>query len=201
MNIDRNKISGKLKELESESIWLKFKDASDRGYAIIAACYLDGLLEKLITTMYVKDQKVKLLFRDDHILQSFFAKINIAYFSGFIPSYVFHDLKTVCEIRNKFAHEVLADISFDDEAIMRKIDRCKLRPTTIDEFHEPRLKFSIVVTQIGAILRVFIAYYTYIKPPHPITLLEPESVDYEKYALTKDEILNILHHHRQSKKQ
>jgi len=78
-------------------------EESDRALGIIAVCWLDNLLEKLLRAYYVKDPQIKLLFKDDHILQTFSAKVNIAYFSGLIPKFMYHDLKLMGVIRNRFA--------------------------------------------------------------------------------------------------
>ena len=106
---------------------------NDRAFAIIAVCWLDNLLEKLLRRCFIKDPKVKNLFNDDHILRTYHAKVNIAYFLGLIPKFIFHDLKLLGEIRNRFAHELVAELTFEDDIITQRINSCLLNPSSIDE--------------------------------------------------------------------
>jgi hypothetical protein len=100
-----------LKQREQEDAFFEvFSKETDRGLAIASICYLDNMLEKLIKAAYRKDQRIKMLFKDNQILQSFYNKVCIAYFSGLIPRVVFDDLKLIGEIRNRFAHSVLETI-------------------------------------------------------------------------------------------
>jgi DNA-binding MltR family transcriptional regulator len=94
---------------------------SDRELVILSASLLDDYLETIITTAYIKDEKVKSIFKDEHVLQSFYTKINVAYFSGLIPKWLFNDLRLICEIRNKFAHKFLAKLDLTDEVITKKL--------------------------------------------------------------------------------
>jgi len=186
-------LAKKLEETSIEEIWGTFSDESDRALAIVAACHLDNLLEKLICSAYIKDPHVKSIFKDGNILQSFFAKINIAYFSGLIPKFIYHDLKLVCAIRNRFAHEVTSGLRFDDAAISNLINRCELRPRTIDDVSAPQLKFSIVVTQIGATLQVLDKALSLLAPPAIMGLCDfLNKAPYEEWALSKEKIANII---------
>lgn len=106
---------------ERESFCEAFSYETDRGLAIAAVCYLDNVPEKLIRAAYIQDPKVTSLFRNNQILQTFYNKICITYFSGLIPETVYHDLILVSEIRNKFAHGILANLRFSDETIAKKI--------------------------------------------------------------------------------
>ena len=164
VNVER-----KLDELDP--FWKAFEKESDRAVAIIAVCLLDDLLERIIRASFVKDPQVKSLFKDDHILQSFFAKINIAYFSGLIPNVVYHDLKLICEIRNKFAHAVIADFNFTDSSIVQRIDNFTFGPKTIPELSAPKIKFTLVVSQIVAVLQVLEQVLSKARPPHLVELL------------------------------
>lgn len=71
------KLRAELEE-RSEPFDAALEQGSDRAIAIISTCLLDNLLERLIRAFYIKDPAVKLIFKNDHILQSFYAKINIA---------------------------------------------------------------------------------------------------------------------------
>ena len=122
----------------------QFSDAleqeNDRAIAIISACLIDNLLEGILRAFYIRDPKVKMIFKNDQILQSLFAKINVAYFSGLIPQVIYHDLKLICEIRNKFAHEVTTDLDFNNSMICQRIGKCIMRPKTIDDIPANKLR-------------------------------------------------------------
>jgi len=134
--------------------WQSLQGETDRGGAVLYAILLDGLLEKLLQASFIKDSRVKLLFRNDHILQSFYAKINLAYFAGLIPKFLFEDLKLVCRIRNKFAHSVVSDPKFTNAAIARLINQFSQMPESLRETYPPGLKFYLVVQQIATLLLV-----------------------------------------------
>lgn len=177
---------------ELEPFWKAFEKESDRATAIIAVCLLDDLLERIIRASYVKDPQVKSLFKNDHILQSFFAKTNITYFSGLIPDVIYHDLKLICEIRNRFAHAVIADLRFADEAIVQRIDKFALGPKTA-ELYPPRNKFIVVVSQIVAVLQVLEYVLSKARPPHLVELLELNKTTFAEWALSQAELRKLLH--------
>jgi DNA-binding MltR family transcriptional regulator len=196
------KVTGKdkdLKQKEKEEIDLFFETFSretDRGFAVTSVCYLDNALEKLIRAAYIKDPKVSNLFRSNQILQTFYNKISITYFSGLIPKAVYHDLMLVGEIRNKFAHGVTANLRFSDENINNKIDRFQELPDTHRNY-SPRLKYTLIVTHIGALLRVHRDVLLRIKE-HPsigIDLAGLFNIDVnvlQRCILTPDEIEQLM---------
>ena len=128
----------------------EFDKETDRGLAIVAVCFLDNMLEKLIRAVYRKDPGVNKLFKDNQILQSFHNKVCIAYFSGLIPQALYYDLKLLGEIRNKFAHSVLETVNFSDAAIAQKIDRFKQIPIDYNNKYHPKLRFILITSHMGA---------------------------------------------------
>ena len=70
--------------------WQSLEGETDRGTAVLCAILLDGLLEKLIQESFIKDPRVESLFKNDRILQSFYAKINLAYFTGYFSQKFFN---------------------------------------------------------------------------------------------------------------
>ena len=151
----------------SEPFDIVLEQGSDRATAIVAACLLDNLLERLIQAFYVKDPQVKSLFKDGRLLQSFFAKINIAYFSGLIPKVIYHDLKLICEIRNKFAHKVTANLDFNSNVISQLINSCEISPKTMDDTPPAnRLKFMIITLNLIHDLCYFEQLLLHSKPPN-----------------------------------
>jgi len=172
-----------------------FKEESDRAFGIVVACYLDNMLEKLIRASFIKDAKVNALFKNPQLLQSFSNKIDVAYFSGLIPKFVYHDLKLICEIRNKFAHKVTAELEFTDEVIARIIDRCLLRPKTLDDVQAPKLKFVIIATLIATFLDSLETMLNKVRPPKLMDMCAFEDLPDEEMILTKKEIIDILSKH------
>ncbi len=140
---------------EKEAFFEAFNRETDRGLAIASVCYLDDMLEKLIRVAYRKDPRIKILFKNNQILQPFYNKVCIAYFSGLIPEAVYDDLKLVGEIRNKFAHSVLQILSLSDVSIAQKIDKLKQLPADSKKEYSPRLKFLLIIVHIGSLLRVY----------------------------------------------
>ena len=169
-----------------------FDKASDRDCSIIYACLLDNYLERLLTAFFVEDRRVKSIFKDDHILQSFYTKINISYFCGLIPKWLYNDLRLICEIRNKFAHEHKPTLRFNDELIIKRINNCELRPKTMDDVDAPRIKFMITVVQVATILGIILALLVSHKPNQLVDDLKMNDWDYERATLTKDKIKKIL---------
>lgn len=138
---------------ERETFFKVFDRETDRGLAIASVCYLDDMLEKLIRAAYRKDPRIKILFKNNQILQPFYNKVCIAYFSGLIPEAVYDDLKLVGEIRNKFAHSVLETLSLNDVSIAQKIDKLRQLPADAKKEYLPRLKFLLIIVHIGSLLR------------------------------------------------
>ncbi len=176
----------------SEPFWDSLEKESDRAIAVTVGCLLDNILERLLRTFYVKDTQVKHLFTNDHILQTFSAKINIAYFSGLIPQVVYRDLKLIGGIRNIFAHEITSGFSFSNEKIVQKINSCELRPKTLEQHSVPRFKFIIIVQQIIALLGVCEQLLVRTKPIHLVDMFNLNKRSYNDIALTKSEILDVI---------
>jgi len=187
----------------SELFWISLKQESDRAVVITVGCLLDDLLEALIRAYYIKEPKVKDLFKNDHILQSFYSKINIAFFSGLIANFIYHDLLIICKIRNKFAHEVAADLNFMNRTVLQLTNSCELRPKELDEITQAelgeisvhdlqRLKFVIIVQQIVDHLVFTEQLLLRRRPPYPIKFFALNKLPYGEMALTKSKILQII---------
>ena len=145
----------KRREQEERELFFKvFSYETDRGFAITAVVYLDNALEKLIRAAYIQDPKVKSLFGNNQILQTFYNKISIAYFSGLISKPVYHDLLLVGEIRSRFAHGITANLRLSDESISKKINSFQELPDTHHQYPE-RFQFSLIVSHLGALLRAY----------------------------------------------
>ena len=199
-------MSNELKDIQA-SFWESLGRGTDTALAIQSACLLDQLLTKLIEFCYIKDPKVKTLFKDDHLLQSFNSKINIAYFSGFIPHAFYHDLRLICAIRNKFAHAVDFNMSFEEKTIRQKIDRFihgpKLEDIPDDVPTKYRLRFLLVVQQIYSTTHVSLDVSSIdelnIRPPHLVEILGLNKVDYSNKALSTDKMRQIISQQKRGK--
>jgi DNA-binding MltR family transcriptional regulator len=151
-----------------------FAKETDRGLAIVTVCFLNNMLEKLIRSVYRKDNGINILFKDNQILQSFYNKVCIAYFSGLISEALYYDLKLVGEIRNKFAHSVLETVSFNDVSITQKIDRFKQIPPDYKNKYPPRLIFLLITVHMGS----FIQGYRYgLLELEPMTIKRMNNID------------------------
>jgi DNA-binding MltR family transcriptional regulator len=139
---------------EQGAILDQFSKEGDRTAAILAVCLLDNQIENILKAFYVKDSGVKSLFKDDHLLQTFNSKVNVAYFSGLIPKPFYHDLKLIGEIRNKLSHALVADLRFNEPSIAQKIRRFEVGRLPIDELSAPRSRFLFVVAQIVGTMRI-----------------------------------------------
>lgn len=180
----------KKREQKYKPFWDSLDKESDRAIGIIAASLLDTELEELIRAFFIKERGIGSLFKDDHILQTLFAKINIAYFSGLLPGVHYHDLKLVCKIRNRFAH-TLANLDFKDKTIVQWIQACELRPKTIDDTFAPKLKYTIIVQQIATTLYDLTSVLSRIRPPLPVEFYELNACHWGDAALTKSEIIEL----------
>ena len=97
---------------------------SDRGCVLIAAAYLDELLERLLRAQFPDDNNcvkkaVDPLFQIMGPLSSFSAKIKLAFALQLVDACHFSDLEIIRIIRNKFAHSYY-DVTFANQEIADK---------------------------------------------------------------------------------
>ena len=91
-------------------------EKNDRAIAIVGVTFLDTLLEHILWSFLVDDDKeVEKLLRPDQSLGTFSGRIRMVYCLGLIYKPVRDDLDNVRKIRNRFAHKL--DISFEDQQI------------------------------------------------------------------------------------
>lgn len=172
--------------------WDTFNKEGDRSVGIVAASLLDVLLEEMIRTFYVKDKNVADLFKNDHLLMTFYSKINVAYYSGYIPKVIYHDLKIVCKIRNRFAHSLSAGLDFTDKTLANLIQQCELRPKTIDDVFAPKLKYILIVQQLADHLIIMNRAARKMRPQQFVEYLNMEKWDFGKATLTKSKLEKLL---------
>lgn len=180
-----------------------FEDAAgnetDRALGIIAVCWLDSLLEKLLRAYFVKEHAVDAMFRSEHMLSTYASKVSLAFALGLIMRFVYNDLRTIGEIRNKFAHELSAKMKFSDPQIVSKIDRFEVSPSAKeDEIPSPRLKYFNVVIVMGGML----SFLEALLPSHTRTtlveVLRLKDRPYKNILLTKSEIEELVREAKRS---
>jgi len=172
--------------------WDTFKKEGDRSVGIVAASLLDVLLEEIIRTFYIKDRHVSDLFKDDHMLMTFYSKINVAYYSGYIPKVIYHDLKIVCKVRNRFAHSLFAGLDFEEKTVVNLIQECELRPKTMDDIFAPKLKYIVIVQQLAAYLIIISQAARKMRPQQFVEYLNMEKWDFSEGTLIKSEVEKLL---------
>jgi hypothetical protein len=90
------------------------RDGNDRALAVVGGAFLELLLENILVTFLVDDEKEvgALLNRS---LATYANRVQACYCLGLIDAMVRDDLAAVGKIRNRFAHDLYA--SFGDQQI------------------------------------------------------------------------------------
>jgi hypothetical protein len=92
---------------------------TDRAVAIIGAAYVDLVLRTAITAKLLPDDKLmEELFENRGPLQEFGSRIQVAFAFRVCGAAAHHDLRTIKDIRNAFAHSAEA-MDFDHQDITR----------------------------------------------------------------------------------
>lgn len=179
-----------------------FKGESERSIGIVSICVIDEQLEKLFRSYFIKDAHVSSLFRNEHILQTYYAKCNIAYYAGLIPKWCYADLTTLGAIRNKFAHQIGNDLSFSNPSILALLNKCTTRLKFLDgvlnnpsskTFREmSRLQYIMITARLVAHLSYAEKALTTLHFKKLTDLFNVDESDIDKMALTKSEFLSAL---------
>lgn len=93
-----------------------YEQESDRSAAILAASFLEEVLEETIRSFLIEDKSVDNLFKGYSPLSTFSSKIDISYALGLITKEMKQDLDVVRKVRNHFAHN-WKDASFDNSPV------------------------------------------------------------------------------------
>jgi DNA-binding MltR family transcriptional regulator len=89
-----------------------YGEASDRAVAIVGPAFLDTLLTEMLVNFLVDDKnEVHRLMQSEGPLGTFGAKVSACYCLGLIGETIKADLRIVAKIRNRFAHDLLANFS------------------------------------------------------------------------------------------
>lgn len=109
----------------------EFQHTSDRTVVILGSTYLKNHLGRLIKGFLISNpETVKKLLGPEAPLETFGARIRIAYTLGLISSNEYHDLIQILDIRNAFLNE-LDNTSMTDNEIQ---DKCYALKTPREVF-------------------------------------------------------------------
>lgn len=147
--IDKLSKEEKKESLEYIAFRYEIENESDRGCALLAASYLEHLLEKVLKKKLIGTKKKKEeLFDYTGPLGTFSSRIKLSYSIGLIPESESFDLHIIRSIRNKFGHSVLTS-SFEDESIKKECDKLK---TVRNNVISSRARFNSAVASTSATL-------------------------------------------------
>ena len=179
-----------------------FEGESDRSIGIVSICIIDEQLEKLIRAYLIRNRQVSSLFKSEHILRTFYAKTNMAYFLGLIPKWLYDDLRIMGNIRNKFAHEIARKVNFSDPSVLKQIHQCKLRlkildgilkdPTASTHSKMASLQYILIASRAGTYLSFFENSILESNLPKPIEITNIDESEMNKQALTKPQFLAAI---------
>ena len=135
--IDHQQWSEFFEELQSES---------DRGATILAAAWIENLLELKLRSLFAKGNSNtrQRLFGLNGPFSAFSSKILAVHALGWIDSDTYGDIKLVQKIRNHFAHE-LHGIEINSPKIHKLIDQF----TTPNRYYYDWNEFGAVATSNG----------------------------------------------------
>ena len=109
---------------------------------------------------------------------------------------IYHDLKIVCKIRNRFAHSLSAGLDFTDKTLANLIQQCELRPKTIDDVFAPKLKYILIVQQLADHLIIMNRAARKMRPQQFVEYLNMEKWDLGKATLTKSKMEKLFRESR-----
>lgn len=93
-----------------------YEGESDRSVVILAASFLEQILEGYIRSKLVDASPVAKLFDGYAPLATFAAKIDVSFALGLIPVHIYDDLRTIKKLRNLFAHKA-DSLSFESSQV------------------------------------------------------------------------------------
>jgi DNA-binding MltR family transcriptional regulator len=126
-----------------------FDRETDRGVALLAAAFLDDVMDVMLRAVMVDEpDAVNRLMGTGRALESFGARVHLAYCMGLLGRDVYHDLNLIREIRNDFAHR--QPTNFEGEEIRGKCQRLKAASTVMaDAGCTARERFTATVVMLA----------------------------------------------------
>jgi DNA-binding MltR family transcriptional regulator len=102
---------------ESQALYDAVNEEPDLPCVLISTSYLDQCLASLLERHFISGKTAKrLLDPRGGPIGTFSVRADICYCLGIISKDLYNNLRTVAEIRNRFAHSYLS-ISFDDSEV------------------------------------------------------------------------------------
>lgn len=127
-------------------------EETDRGCALLAASFLEGMIEELLRERLVDNPKLqKEMLHHSGPLGTFSSQIDMACLLGLVGPAMRRELHLIRQIRNDFGHTARR-ISFGEPSIA---SRCReMRFTCLDNDAEPRHLFTNAVFGVAAVIAV-----------------------------------------------
>jgi DNA-binding MltR family transcriptional regulator len=150
-----------------------FAGESDRGAVVLAASYLDSLLEELLRAAMVEDSRFETVLGGFGPLSGFSARIEVAYAFGLLPADLRQDLDLIRRIRNDFAHQVTL-ASFTLPGVRDRCAELSSTRRTAEAINDPEGKFMKDV-RLQFITAVQFAMFYINKRKNTIRRAEPPS--------------------------
>ena len=137
---------------ESRVLYDVVNNESDLPCVLITTSFLDQCLASILERFFINGNTAESVLDPLRgCLGSFAARADLCYCLGLIPKGLFRNLRTVGEIRNRFAHSYLS-LTFDDPEVAHLCESLlfpKVTPESIKDpwakFKHPREKFTMCV--------------------------------------------------------
>ncbi len=133
----------------------EFQGETDRAAVVLGAAYVDECLKQLMTGFLI-DDSTKVANLLEGALESFASRISASYCMGLISEDEYHDLQSIREIRNGFAHD-LHGLSFSTPWIKNKCAELQLpREAPLWPGSQPgaRNQFTVTIALLALQLRL-----------------------------------------------
>ena len=146
---------------ETQALFKAVNEEPDLPCVLISTSYLDQCLASILKRHFIKGNTAnRLLDPRGGPIGSFFIRADICYCLNLIPKGLYENLRTVAEIRNRFAHSYLS-VSFKDSEVIKLCDKLSFPEVALskriegntgeiqdienpfDHFKEPRSKFTL----------------------------------------------------------
>lgn len=119
---------------ESDQLWYVINDQDDCTVVLKATSYLDRALSLLLDGFLLSGDTSRELLEAGGALETFASRAALAYALGLIPKGLYTNLRTLSQMRNRFAHEhTMLDLSDPElEALASKLTLPTVRQNSVD---------------------------------------------------------------------
>lgn len=139
---------------DHDSFKLALENESERGCVLVAAAFLDHILEQVLCTQFSnKSAGDKLVTGFNSPLGTFSSRITAASALGLLSDSEQKQLDMIRRIRNDFAH-IFANVGFNDPAIKDRVQTLPAHPVAVSSAEDPtRQRFESAVAVLLSNLR------------------------------------------------